>query len=314
MKKTHWFLAAAVLAAAGCTHPASPPASEAPTETYVLLSAGQASVAIAGVTASSSSTRDPRWFATDHLIDGNTHSAWGPAASDAQPTLTLDLGAEIPLSGLAIKLTEAPITFDVEAWRDGAWVAIATDVAPTYGALDFLPLPTTVTRRLRLVFDRTEEARLLVCEIEAFRPDPPAAPCCVATIAGSGGLGLPGSPQAPGSAGLLLSFATGSEGFSFSFVAGSASYFGVAETIRCDGALAVGEAFRVAGPITGSSDPGTSPGTFEAELVVTSRTDTTFTAAPRSLTYAFEGSPPTSETVPAIDPSTSTISGTIGCD
>lgn len=194
MKFKNRYLALALgVALVGCaTQPNAPQTATAPsvqmdefgspmTRQYVIQAAKSDPVEIKGVTASSSSTRDPRWFDVNNVIDGNTHSAWGPAHDDGSPMLTLDLGGTFTLSSLAIKMSDAPATFDVAVWLGGEWKTIATDVKPTYGALDSVDLPDRMTNKVRLTFNNTGEAQLLLCEVKAFT-DRQAKPSPVPTV------------------------------------------------------------------------------------------------------------------------------------
>jgi hypothetical protein len=145
----------------------SPGAAEA-TSRYVLQHASSDPVAIAGITASSSSTRDPQWWDTANVTDGNPHSAWGPADGDEHPTLTFDLGGPKALTAIAIKMDREPMSFDVQAKSAEGWTTVATDVHPArYQMLDYIDLPDVTTDALRLVF-HAEGGGLLVCEVEAF--------------------------------------------------------------------------------------------------------------------------------------------------
>jgi hypothetical protein len=144
------------------------------TRQYVIQAAESAPVEILGVTASSSSTRDSRWLDVNNVMDGNTHSAWGPARSDTNPALTLDLGGTFDLASLAIKMSDAPVVFDVAIWDDGEWKTIATGVRPAYAALDAVELPDHRTSKVKLTFQNTDAAQLLVCEVKAFTDKAPA--------------------------------------------------------------------------------------------------------------------------------------------
>jgi hypothetical protein len=154
------------------------------TRNFVIQSARSEPVEVKGVVASSSSVRDTRWWDVTNVNDGNHHSAWGPADDDKTPTLTLDLGADADVSALAIKMDQHPITFDVAAWKDGAWVTVATGVKPSrYQTMDFIDLPNHTTGKVKLTFHGIGEtvgwrgegenqtpvgAKLLVCEVKVY--------------------------------------------------------------------------------------------------------------------------------------------------
>lgn len=171
-------LAAAMMA--GCSPPAAEPVAgirphliAAPgaataTARYVIKHATASPVAIAGVAASSSTTRDPRWWRVANVNDGNQHSAWAPDGGDPAPALQLDLGGVHAVTALAVKMDEAPTSFDVQARTGAGWTTIAQSVRPArYQMLDFIALPDVETDALRLVFD-AGDAQLLVCEVEVF--------------------------------------------------------------------------------------------------------------------------------------------------
>jgi hypothetical protein len=167
------FTGCAVPAATGPSGAGSAPGdSIAPR--YATMAAQSSPVAIAGLTASSvsadvaaSSERDASWFAFGHLTDANLHSAWSPAEADEHPTITLDLGARSRVTGLGIKM-DAGATFDVAVDDGDGWKTLATAVAPTYGALDFVALAATDARRIRLSFHRATASPLLVCDVRLF--------------------------------------------------------------------------------------------------------------------------------------------------
>lgn len=125
---------------------------------------------------SASSVSNPQWFAATNTIDGNLSSAWGPAATDAAPTLTFALHDEISLSAMAIKMSGAAMTVDVAVSVDGStWTTVATGLTPTPTVLDQLSLTAANAQQVRLTFNGQDAANLLVCEVQFFG-GPPATP------------------------------------------------------------------------------------------------------------------------------------------
>jgi len=112
-----------------------------------------------------SSTLDDRWFARANCTDGNTHSAWAPAANDADPTLTFDFAGACRLQGLSLKLSPAGVVVDVETSADGQTrTAVATGLVPVYRQLHWVNLPERVCSHVRLHFRGVQDGHLLVCE------------------------------------------------------------------------------------------------------------------------------------------------------
>jgi hypothetical protein len=112
-----------------------------------------------------SSTLNDQWFALANCTDGNTHSAWAPAAGDAEPTLTFDLAASCTLKGFSLKLSPVGVVVDVEASADGqAWKPVATGIVPVYRQLHWVNLPATTCSHVRLRFRGVQDGHLLVCE------------------------------------------------------------------------------------------------------------------------------------------------------
>jgi hypothetical protein len=122
---------------------------------------------VTGFTASASSDRNPQFFAVSNLIDGNLHSAWGPAAKDAAPSVTLTLAQSTSLTGLGIKM-DAGATFDVAVSNGGEFTTIATDITSEARALDFVNLTASTAQQVRLSFHIQPNAQLLVCEVKLF--------------------------------------------------------------------------------------------------------------------------------------------------
>jgi hypothetical protein len=150
------------------------------------VNASSTGTEVTGVTASASSDRNAQWFAISNLTDDNLHSAWGPAATDTSPTVTLSLAQAATLNGLGIKM-DTGATFDVATSTDGTtWNTIATNVTPQYRMLDFVGLPSTQAAQVRLTFHVQNQAQLLVCEVKLYSgavgsPMPSAMPSTVSS-------------------------------------------------------------------------------------------------------------------------------------
>lgn len=124
------------------------------------------------------------YFRLSYVTDGNTHSAWGPAATDAEPSLTFQLADTFQLSGMVVKLSPAGATMDVAvASGAGGWTPIATGVAPAqYEAMSRVDLPASVGDRVKITFHGVAAKDLLVCEVHWFGTAAPAStPTPVAT-------------------------------------------------------------------------------------------------------------------------------------
>lgn len=172
---------------------------------YALVPASQPRYGLAATTATSttttasavipikqvtaSSTRNS-YFSVAYLTDGNLHSAWSPAATDAAPSLTLDLGATSRLSGIGLKLSEADVTVDVAVASNGTWKTVATGLAPETATLSDLSFAACQGDRVKLTFKGPDVAKLLVCEVEVrgtkvAGPTPSTAPSASPTAAPS---------------------------------------------------------------------------------------------------------------------------------
>ncbi|MDB5095663.1 MAG: type domain [Cyanobacteria bacterium RYN_339] len=141
---------------------------------------------VTNVTASS--TLDDTWFTLTNVTDGNTHSAWAPAADDQNPTLRFDLAAEAQLSGLSLKLSPVGVVVDVEVSSDNqTWTAVATGLVPVYRQLHWVNLPTRMCSHVRLHFRGVQDGHLLVCEAhpngDAGSPTPSVTPSVTPTPA-----------------------------------------------------------------------------------------------------------------------------------
>ncbi|HEY9722862.1 MAG TPA: discoidin domain-containing protein [Oscillatoriaceae cyanobacterium] len=122
---------------------------------------------VTNVTASSD--RNDQWFDVNHVIDGNTHSSWGPAADDAHPTLTFTLNDQDTLSGIAVKMSHAAMTIDVAVSTDNkTWTTVGTGLNPTPTVLDRLTLTQQTAKYVRLTFNGQDTGSLLVCEVQFF--------------------------------------------------------------------------------------------------------------------------------------------------
>jgi hypothetical protein len=134
---------------------------------------GATRIAVGGV--SCSSVRSD-YFRLAYATDGNLSSAWGPAASDASPTLTFDLAGCYTLSGVAIKV-DTGVTFDVQVRTEGSdWSTVSTGLDPQDAVLDYLALGGDQAEEARLVFHAAELSKVLVCEVQWF-----GQPCATPT-------------------------------------------------------------------------------------------------------------------------------------
>jgi hypothetical protein len=85
-------------------------------------------------------------------VDGVASTAWTPAADDRAPWLELDLGYERDFGGLILSWRGggSPRDYDIElAGADGAWRTVRA-VRGARGARDYLPLPESEARRIRI--------------------------------------------------------------------------------------------------------------------------------------------------------------------
>lgn len=116
------------------------------------------------------------YFRTAYLTDGNTHSAWRPAADDACPSIDLCLDGRHGLCELGIKMS-GDATVSVAVWDGAAWCTVATGLSPTQGEFVKLPLPHgTAGSKVRLTFDG-DTSELRVCEVEVCTCGPaPSTP------------------------------------------------------------------------------------------------------------------------------------------
>lgn len=148
--------AAGVLFAFGCAGPFSLGPEDAPKKSYGLLG-------VVGGSVTASSERP--YFEALHAIDTGMSSAWGPAATDVDPTLEIDLGALAWIDGVSIKESQAGVKVEVAAWNGGAWEVIASGLAPTAGLVSSFALPPRNTSRVRLRFSEVASSDLLVCDV-----------------------------------------------------------------------------------------------------------------------------------------------------
>jgi hypothetical protein len=246
---SHRYFRAAMLGAlvlTGCATQPTAPTSSLPTSdepevsaAYAVAAAHFGQIEIQGLSASSTSVRDTRWWGVENATDHNTHSAWKPSDDAAVPELTLELGTEQHVTAIAIKLDDHPITFDVSAWVDGAWRVVATEARPArYQVLDAIEIPDVTTSRLKLTFhhvgdptgstvgeppnQRPVPARVSVCEVRAFTDQaPPTSPSPLPT-------------QAPGGATCVRLVGSGTQftddgrnGFTFTFRTGITAENGI---------------------------------------------------------------------------------------
>ena len=141
----------------------------------------------ANLTCEVSSTRDATWFGMAHLTDGKLTSAWGPAASDEAPSLTIHLDGCMDVSALAIKQSGG-VTMDVEAMVDGAWTTVATELTTQQAVLDAVDVSAMGATAIRITFDG-DTSDLLVCEVEVWgttcEATPTPAPSTVPSTAPS---------------------------------------------------------------------------------------------------------------------------------
>lgn len=104
-------------------------------------------------------------------VDGDPHTAWRVAAARAE--LDLDLGVRYDLGGLVIDWQGDDFASDyvVEAQENdgGAWSALRT-VHGGNGGRDWLALPETAARRLRLRLERSASGRGFAIAEVAVRP------------------------------------------------------------------------------------------------------------------------------------------------
>lgn len=196
----------------GCaTQPPTGPAPDGrqdpPARAYGLKDAPDATrVEVAGVAASS--TRNATWFPPAHAIDGKPSSAWGPAADDDQPTLTLDLGRTATVVGIGLKVSlgdaaspeQARVRVDVAAVAaDGTATTILEGWAPPEASLTAIAVPATATGTLRFTFDTGGQAGLLVCEAQVLE-GPAASPTPTPTTSPTPSASPTASPTASPSA------------------------------------------------------------------------------------------------------------------
>ena len=132
---------------------------------------GAAKVAVTHVSASSVKND---YFRLAYVNDGNLHSAWGAASSDAAPTLTYDLAGTTTLSGFAIKQSPG-VSMDVAVLVDGgAWETVATGLTSEAEVMDWVDLPTAVEAdRVRVTFRGELANQVLVCELDWYGTDAP---------------------------------------------------------------------------------------------------------------------------------------------
>lgn len=134
------------------------------------------------------STRNDTWFNLSHLTDGKLTSAWGPAAGDLAPSLTLNLNGCMSVSGIGLKHSGGVMVM-IEVSKGGSWTTVATDLTPQEATLDMIELTDSVDAdAVRLSFTGNV-SKLLVCEVEVFGgacgTSPTPAPSATATAAPS---------------------------------------------------------------------------------------------------------------------------------
>lgn len=148
---------------------------------YAIADTSDAEAGVDNITASS--VRND-YFRLAYLTDGNTHSAWNPDPSDANPTVTFDLSQTTNLSSLQIKLSPAGVTFDVAvATDDGDYTTVATNVSPSvYEQLVSVAMPNVAADHVRVTFHHAAGVQVSVCEMHWYgglatpTPTPTATP------------------------------------------------------------------------------------------------------------------------------------------
>lgn len=116
-----------------------------------------------------SSTLNETWFSANNMHDGNTHSAWAPAANDANPSITLDMGGMVHMEGMNLKMSPQGVVVDVDVKGDtGDWKSVAKNVVPVYRELHWLNLPAQDVRQVRVSFHGMVDGHLLVCEVQPY--------------------------------------------------------------------------------------------------------------------------------------------------
>jgi hypothetical protein len=97
-------------------------------------------------------------------VDRVPVTAWTPEAADRAPWLILDLGYERDFGGLVLRWNGAgpPRSYDLELEGSGAW-RTAARVRNARGARDYLPLPESEARRVRVA---VREGRPSLSEVD----------------------------------------------------------------------------------------------------------------------------------------------------
>jgi hypothetical protein len=140
----------------------------------VLAESGDPELPVSTVT---SSTVRNDFFRLSYATDGNTHSAWGPAATDTAPSLTFDMTEKVEFSAVEVKLSPAGVKMDIAvATGNGAWTTVATNVTPAeYETMSRVSLPTAVGDKVKVTFHGVASKDLLVCEVHWFGQSAPVA-------------------------------------------------------------------------------------------------------------------------------------------
>lgn len=140
----------------------------------VLAEAGDPELPVSTVT---SSTVRNDYFRLSYATDGNTHSAWGPAATDAAPSLTFAMTEKVEFSAVEVKLSPVGVKMDIAvATGTGAWTTVATNVTPAeYETMSRVSLPTAVGDKVKVTFHGVASKDLLVCEVHWFGQSAPVA-------------------------------------------------------------------------------------------------------------------------------------------
>lgn len=154
---------------AGCKpealHPVPPSMlSDAKTPSYERIRLQQQAAAVAPIHASSTHPH----FPLEHLNDGNRSSAWAPAPDDAQPSLSFPFPRPMTLTGMALKMSPAGVTVDVQTLTAEGWETVLQGLSPEVATMDVFSLPYLETQELRLIFRGENISQLLVCEVEFF--------------------------------------------------------------------------------------------------------------------------------------------------
>ncbi|NOT33447.1 MAG: coagulation factor 5/8 type domain-containing protein [Candidatus Eisenbacteria bacterium] len=100
-------------------------------------------------------------FAASRAADADSSTAWRSSAQDAAPWLELDLGAEREFGGLKLQWEDAnpPGDYDVRLSSDGVAWRTAREVRGGNGGTDWLSLPESEARLIRIATPSSKRAR-----------------------------------------------------------------------------------------------------------------------------------------------------------